>query len=619
MIGDSQKGTVAYNHLSLTRSVTKGSDTLKYTYDATGRRIKRQFNNETARHYIDGVEYEGGTLKFISTEYGRIRRENGSWHYDYFLKDHLGNVRVMLEAPTSSAQSNTILYMATMEESKAATEDTYFANLDETRADRPYNYPDKNLLNAKLAKVPGKSKGPSILLPVLAGDTISISAKAFYNMDNTLPGKSIDIVPVVGSAIATLTSPVSGIAGEVTQLAADLGTEASQSVVLRPALQDDDSQKEVKPQSGINFVLYNNGMKVVEANTGVMLVDDRINEIQTLASDRIVIKEAGFIEIFINNDAQTPVYYDNLIVTQSAGRVIEVNAYYPYGMIIPALSIMATPDKWNGYKYSTKELETALNLGWYNFGNRMQDPVIGRFMVPDRFAEKYYHLSPYSYTANNPINIIDIRGDSAWSIIRAWNKDDIKGFASFASDRLKDYVGTKMSCSDLALTVLVEYASQNGLELQLTSADGKTSFDSNSDDYNSVGDFLNGTRNAEGKRVPGALSLSVANGDIQANTFSINNTERQPGDMVILTQPAGHVMSYSSRSTNELIYGSQDADYNPIAVKGNGDRWTFNDYDGSGRPLRRYPDKSHVNRWNVLNITPRSATPKPLVPIPVRL
>lgn len=32
----------------------------------------------------------------------------------------------------------------------------------------------------------------------------------------------------------------------------------------------------------------------------------------------------------------------------------------------------------------------------------------------DRFAEKYYHLSPYSYGAGNPINIIDINGDSIW-------------------------------------------------------------------------------------------------------------------------------------------------------------------------------------------------------------
>lgn len=36
------------------------------------------------------------------------------------------------------------------------------------------------------------------------------------------------------------------------------------------------------------------------------------------------------------------------------------------------------------------------------------------WLTHDRFAEKYYHLSPYSYGAGNPVNIIDINGDSLW-------------------------------------------------------------------------------------------------------------------------------------------------------------------------------------------------------------
>jgi hypothetical protein len=315
MTGDSQKGNIAYN-LGLTKSVIQGSDTLSYTYDGTGRRVKKRFGGLT-RHYADGVEYSGDTLKFIATPEGRIRKAGAEWQRDYFLKDHLGNVRVVLDAGTStsgasfSSSGGSVTYLATMEENRAATEDTYFANLNETRTDVPYNYPDKNPLNAKLSKVPGKSKGLSILLRVLAGDTISINAKAFYNMDKTLPGKGVDIVPVVGSAITAMTSPASTVLGEAARLAVDLGAEASQSVTLRSALQDDDSQKEVKPQSGINFILYNNHMEVVEANTGVLLVEDRFNEIQTLATDNLIMQEAGFLEVYINNEAQTPVYYDN--------------------------------------------------------------------------------------------------------------------------------------------------------------------------------------------------------------------------------------------------------------------------------------------------------------------
>jgi len=159
-------------------------------------------------------------------------------------------------------------------------------------------------------------------------------------------------------------------------------------------------------------VLYNNEFDVVEANTGYLPVDDKINAIQVLATDKLVMTEAGFIEIFVNNEAVTPVYYDNMMVVMSSGSAMEVNAYYPYGMMITNLSVTALPAKYNAYKYSAKELQEM--TGFHDFGNRMQDPVKGRFTTPDRFAEKYYHLSPYQYAANNPINFIDINGDSIW-------------------------------------------------------------------------------------------------------------------------------------------------------------------------------------------------------------
>ena len=169
-----------------------------------------------------------------------------------------------------------------------------------------------------------------------------------------------------------------------------------------------------------NFVLYNSSFDVVEENTGYLPVNDNINAIQNLATDRLVMKEAGFLEIFVNNDAQTPVYYDDMMVTRSGGSVMEVNAYYPFGMIIHDLSddqTGATGTISNFYKYNAKELQKELGLNWHDYGNRMQDPVIGRFMVTDPLAEKYYSTSPYAYVLNNPINAIDPDGCSTWIIL----------------------------------------------------------------------------------------------------------------------------------------------------------------------------------------------------------
>jgi RHS repeat-associated protein len=49
---------------------------------------------------------------------------------------------------------------------------------------------------------------------------------------------------------------------------------------------------------------------------------------------------------------------------------------------------------------------------WYDYGARMYDATLGRFMKTDRFLEKYVSLSPYQYGANNPVNNVDINGDS---------------------------------------------------------------------------------------------------------------------------------------------------------------------------------------------------------------
>ena len=97
---------ITYNHLGLAKTVTQNSNKLTYTYDGAGRRIKKQLASQTPRYYMDGIEHRGDTT-IIHNDYGRLRRNNSSaaWERDYFLKDHLGNVRVVLDAGASSGAS----------------------------------------------------------------------------------------------------------------------------------------------------------------------------------------------------------------------------------------------------------------------------------------------------------------------------------------------------------------------------------------------------------------------------------------------------------------------------------------------------------------------------------
>ena len=99
---------------------------------------------------------------------------------------------------------------------------------------------------------------------------------------------------------------------------------------------------------------------------------------------------------------------NNRVVVDAAGTVEEVNHYYPFG------GTFASSGNVQPYKYNGKEYDDQNGVNWYDYGARMYDAATGRFTTQDRFAEKYYAMSPYQYGANNPTNVIDINGDSLY-------------------------------------------------------------------------------------------------------------------------------------------------------------------------------------------------------------
>jgi RHS repeat-associated protein len=88
-------------------------------------------------------------------------------------------------------------------------------------------------------------------------------------------------------------------------------------------------------------------------------------------------------------------------ISQLTAKILQQNNYYAFGASIKSLEPFVTMPK-NEYLYNGKELQE--ETGYYDYGARHYDPLIGRWNVIDLLAEK----SRNSYAFDNPI-ILPIR------------------------------------------------------------------------------------------------------------------------------------------------------------------------------------------------------------------
>ena len=120
-------------------------------------------------------------------------------------------------------------------------------------------------------------------------------------------------------------------------------------------------------------------------------------------------------------------------VFNESGAIEQSIAYDPFGVVIPDLS---TGMGIQPYLYNGKELDRVHGLDWYDYGARMYDVTLGRWTTVDPMCEKYYHVSPYAYCGNNPVNWIDPDGKDIYpAYLFETNGNDATGFAYVSSKK----------------------------------------------------------------------------------------------------------------------------------------------------------------------------------------
>jgi RHS repeat-associated protein len=426
------KGSIKYNFLNLPMEINKGSEKLKYIYDAAGRKLSQEVYNTSGTvvkvtDYIDDLVLEGTTtmnavLKMILHPEGRILPDGANWEYQYHLKDHLGNVRLTF---TTKAQA-----AATYSTDFETASNTNFLNYTRHTFDL-VDHTDAGAVYQNTQRLTGNSRvGLAKTFSVMPGDKITASAYVKYMNLGTTANTALLI-----NSLAPAFGVSSGSTGEAAKIYTALNGYAG--LVAGGHLNDDDSGP---PKAFITILFFDKNYKLLDAawdqvSSNGAQTSPTTKQPHDLVTATASAPDAGYAYVFLSNEHPkvVEVYFDDVVMSYTPSAIVGVDDYYPFGL---SYNKSERPGVFEQkYMVRENELQDELSLNWYDFANRFYDPTLGRWHCLDIVAESYFTFSPYAYVRNSPVLRIDPNGK--WDVtVHLFNDREQYGYGvAIVTDR----------------------------------------------------------------------------------------------------------------------------------------------------------------------------------------
>jgi RHS repeat-associated protein len=455
-IHDGSNNGITYNFLDKAEKVViEGKSTTYNIYDASGTKLSSTVettNGTQTTYYLGNYVYEEDDLKYVLHQEGRLKiilpvhdddrdldagpsgvafSNATKGVFEYFILDHLQNVRMIL-----TEEEQVEKYLATMEDNTKDFEAPLFGAVE---SDGTFTQLNNEWLRTRVKKQDyvsqwnqsaGNSEyisrltastqdlkiGPNMFLKVMAGDKIEATVN-YYFKSNASYGNTNPADDIASSLINALFGYKGSVISHHNR--ADIGLQLQNNSELSQFLNNhyiDQPNNPDAPKAYLNFVFLDEQFNFIPGDLNNNNYGSGARRVELASQDawlelEKIAPKNGWVYIYLSNESDEPVYFDNLYIQHGHSLISEEKHYYPFGLKIAGLSSRAFDKLESRYGYQGSYSEEDAETGWNDFDLRSYDPQIGRWTSADPYDQ---FPSLFVGMGNNPVSLNDPTG--GWGV-----------------------------------------------------------------------------------------------------------------------------------------------------------------------------------------------------------